>query len=156
MAARTKTAGATRPPTPSAPSTPAGERVGRTPAPAAAAAVTQLAELKPGANGPAAAAAAVPLDRPLVTPSYIRQLCRNGLEAALPGVAALAADEGADPEDRLRAVEILARVGVGYRTDTTEGDERPLPGVIVLPALQRPDGTLALPSMPAQLGDGRR
>jgi hypothetical protein len=79
-------------------------------------------------------------------PDAVRAACRAAFDARVPMLAELA-DSG-PPEVRLRALEMLARYGLGT-SFTLENQER-LPGVILLPELELRNYT-QLGSVPAGL-----
>lgn len=77
------------------------------------------------------------IDLPGRPPSELRARMRGSLEERLHIAAAIADDKDATNADRLKALDFLARYGLGTKQEVTGEDGAPVhAGVVILPALR--------------------
>jgi hypothetical protein len=77
-----------------------------------------------------------PVPQRAPTPKFVRQVCRQLFEAHLSVAVEALQDPQVPMRDKLRALDLLAKVGVGTTTNITEDDGTARrAGVILLPAI---------------------
>src|SRR5690349_475991 len=80
------------------------------------------------------------IDLPGRPPSELRARMRGSLEERLHIAEEIADDETSSPADRMKALDFLAKYGLGTKQEVTGEDGAPVhAGVVILPAL-RTDG----------------
>lgn len=71
-------------------------------------------------------------------PSAIREKMRMALDERIKIAEAIADDPEASKADRLRALDLLAKYGLGTKSEVTGEDGAPIhAGVVILPALRK-------------------
>jgi hypothetical protein len=68
--------------------------------------------------------------------SAIRAACRNAFEESIPAIEAIANDPEASTADRLKAMDMLGKYGLGSRTDITS-DDKPVPTMTMAERVER-------------------